>query len=193
VLAELNNEGPLLRWPGIPGPAARDILTPTADSPRGDRHTAVQAMRQWPRSQPRRHEKVAFNCICAWCCGGASGWWTLPTPGPGRLNRYDAVCVWSHRSSRNLSGLLADGEQARPALVSGCRWASGAGRPDHHPGPTQTPAAGITFGADRTQFKAGECVTFAWQVDNRKGVSVWRGERWQVHSVAERSHRNAHR
>jgi polar amino acid transport system substrate-binding protein len=53
------------------------------------------------------------------------------------------------------------------------------------PAPTQTPAPGITFGADRTQIQAGECVTFAWQVEEPQGVYLYgEGERWQVHSVA---------
>ena len=52
------------------------------------------------------------------------------------------------------------------------------------PAPTQTPVAGIVFSADRTQIKAGECVTFNWKVDNVKAVYFYgEGERWQDNGV----------
>jgi heat shock protein HslJ len=52
------------------------------------------------------------------------------------------------------------------------------------PAPTQTPSAGISFSVDRTNIKAGECVTFKWKVDNVKEVYFYKeGQRWQDHGV----------
>jgi polar amino acid transport system substrate-binding protein len=57
--------------------------------------------------------------------------------------------------------------------------------PTPKPAPTQTPAAGISFNADRTNIKQGECVTFSWNVQNVKEVYFYaEGERWQDHGVA---------
>lgn len=47
------------------------------------------------------------------------------------------------------------------------------------PAPTQTPVAGITFTVDRTSIQAGECVSFAWRVDNVREVYFYlQGEFW---------------
>jgi polar amino acid transport system substrate-binding protein len=52
------------------------------------------------------------------------------------------------------------------------------------PAPTQTPAAGITFTVDRTNIRAGECVTFRWRVDNVQAVFFYQeGQRWQDRGV----------
>jgi hypothetical protein len=56
--------------------------------------------------------------------------------------------------------------------------------PTPTPAPTQTPVAGITFTVDRTNIKAGECVTFYWKVDNVKDVYFYHeGQNWQDHGV----------
>jgi polar amino acid transport system substrate-binding protein len=53
------------------------------------------------------------------------------------------------------------------------------------PAPTQTPVAGIIFTVDRNAIQAGECVNFAWKVENVKEVYFYReGEPWQDHGVA---------
>ncbi len=53
------------------------------------------------------------------------------------------------------------------------------------PAPTQTPAPGVSFTVDRTQIKAGECVTFRWSVQNVKEVYFYaEGQAWQDHGVA---------
>ncbi len=58
------------------------------------------------------------------------------------------------------------------------------GGPTVTPAPTQTPVPGITFTVDRTNIKAGECVTFYWKVENVKQVYFYReGQRWQDHGV----------
>jgi heat shock protein HslJ len=52
------------------------------------------------------------------------------------------------------------------------------------PGPTATPAPGVTFTVDRTQIKAGECVTFYWKVESVREVYFYRqGQNWQDHGV----------
>jgi len=52
------------------------------------------------------------------------------------------------------------------------------------PEPTQTPAPGIGFSVDRTDIRAGECVTFDWEVENVKAVYFYQeGERWQDYGV----------
>ncbi|NIV33667.1 MAG: transporter substrate-binding domain-containing protein, partial [Anaerolineae bacterium] len=52
------------------------------------------------------------------------------------------------------------------------------------PAPTQTPAAGIVFTVDRTRIKAGECVNFAWKVQNVTAVYFYaEGENWQDNGV----------
>ena len=63
----------------------------------------------------------------------------------------------------------------------------GLAGPTVTPAPTQTPVAGIIFTVDRNAIKAGECVNFAWKVENvqevyfyRDGESLagqWRGRR----------------
>lgn len=51
--------------------------------------------------------------------------------------------------------------------------------------PTQTPVPGITFTVNRSDIRAGECVTFNWKVSNVKAVYFFsEGERWQDHGVA---------
>jgi polar amino acid transport system substrate-binding protein len=53
------------------------------------------------------------------------------------------------------------------------------------PPPTQTPVPGVEFTVDRTQIKAGECVTFRWSVQNVKEVYFYaEGQAWQDHGVA---------
>jgi polar amino acid transport system substrate-binding protein len=56
--------------------------------------------------------------------------------------------------------------------------------PTPTPAPTQTPLPDITFTADRTNIKTGECVTFYWKVQNVKAVYFFHdGERWQDNGV----------
>ncbi len=56
--------------------------------------------------------------------------------------------------------------------------------PTPTPAPTQTPVAGVSFSADRTDINQGECVNFAWDVQNVKKVYFYpEGERWQDHGV----------
>jgi len=58
------------------------------------------------------------------------------------------------------------------------------GGPTVTPAPTQTPVAGISFSVDRTNIKAGECVTFKWKVDNVKEVYFYKeGQSWPDHGV----------
>ncbi len=53
------------------------------------------------------------------------------------------------------------------------------------PEPTQTPVAGIIFTVDRNAIQAGECVNFAWKVDNVREVYFYaEGESWQNNGVA---------
>jgi hypothetical protein len=53
------------------------------------------------------------------------------------------------------------------------------------PPPTQTPVAGIIFTVDRNAIQAGECVNFAWKVENVQAVYFYRdGQPWQDHGVA---------
>ncbi|MCB0191182.1 MAG: transporter substrate-binding domain-containing protein [Anaerolineae bacterium] len=59
------------------------------------------------------------------------------------------------------------------------------GLPTPTPAPTQTPAPGIDFTVDRTTINRGECVTFAWNVDNVREVYFYaQGERWQDNGVS---------
>jgi len=52
------------------------------------------------------------------------------------------------------------------------------------PAPTQTPVAGISFTVDRSNIRAGECVTFRWRVENVEAVFFYQeGQRWQDRSV----------
>jgi heat shock protein HslJ/uncharacterized protein YuzE len=52
------------------------------------------------------------------------------------------------------------------------------------PAPTQTPSPSIQFTVDRTHIKQGECVTFAWSVENVQAVYFYAdGENWQDHGV----------
>jgi hypothetical protein len=52
------------------------------------------------------------------------------------------------------------------------------------PPPTQTPSPNIQFTVDRTQIKQGECVTFAWSVDNVQAVYFYaNGQDWRQHGV----------
>jgi plastocyanin len=49
---------------------------------------------------------------------------------------------------------------------------------------TAAPAPQITFTVDRTNIRAGECVTFHWKVEGVRAVYFHReGERWQDHGV----------
>jgi polar amino acid transport system substrate-binding protein len=49
---------------------------------------------------------------------------------------------------------------------------------------TQTPSPGITFTVDRTQIRAGECVSFYWKVENVKAVYFYPdGEDWRDRGV----------
>lgn len=53
------------------------------------------------------------------------------------------------------------------------------------PAPTQTPSPNIQFTVDRTHIKKGECVTFAWNVENVQAVYFYAdGEDWRTHGVA---------
>ncbi len=57
--------------------------------------------------------------------------------------------------------------------------------PTATPRPTQTPSADIRFTVDRTSIKRGECVTFAWDVQNVKEVYFYaEGEDWRQKGVA---------
>jgi polar amino acid transport system substrate-binding protein len=52
------------------------------------------------------------------------------------------------------------------------------------PAPTQTPSANIEFSADRTNIRAGECVTFRWNISGAQSVAFYqRGQNWQNHPV----------
>ncbi|NTU59730.1 MAG: hypothetical protein HGA98_01575, partial [Deltaproteobacteria bacterium] len=52
------------------------------------------------------------------------------------------------------------------------------------PAPPPTPSTGISFTVDRTQIKAGECVTFRWDVEGVKEVYFYaEGESWEDHGV----------
>jgi polar amino acid transport system substrate-binding protein len=53
------------------------------------------------------------------------------------------------------------------------------------PAPTQTPSPSIQFTVDRTQITQGECVTFAWNVQNVQAVYFFtEGEDWRKNGVA---------
>lgn len=52
------------------------------------------------------------------------------------------------------------------------------------PQPTQTPAADVNFTVDRTNINAGECVTFAWNVQNVTAVYFYnQNDNWWQHGV----------
>jgi hypothetical protein len=52
------------------------------------------------------------------------------------------------------------------------------------PPPTQTPAAGISYGVDRTTINAGECVNFNWNVRGVKAVYFYaQGQPYQSNGV----------
>jgi polar amino acid transport system substrate-binding protein len=53
------------------------------------------------------------------------------------------------------------------------------------PAPTQTPSPNIQFTVDRTNIRQGECVIFAWNVENVQAVYFYQdGEDWQTNGVA---------
>jgi polar amino acid transport system substrate-binding protein len=57
--------------------------------------------------------------------------------------------------------------------------------PTPTPKPTQTPAPNVSFTVDRTQIKAGECVTFRWDVQNVKEVYFYsQYQAWREEGVA---------
>jgi polar amino acid transport system substrate-binding protein len=57
-------------------------------------------------------------------------------------------------------------------------------QPSPAPPPTQTPAPGIQFWADRTSISAGERVNISWQVDNVKEVYFYaQGQEWAQNGV----------
>ncbi|MCA9874143.1 MAG: transporter substrate-binding domain-containing protein, partial [Anaerolineales bacterium] len=50
--------------------------------------------------------------------------------------------------------------------------------------PTQTPSPDINFTVDRTNIRAGECVTFSWNVNNIQAVFFYpQGANWQNYGV----------
>jgi polar amino acid transport system substrate-binding protein len=52
------------------------------------------------------------------------------------------------------------------------------------PGPTETPAPGISFSVDRTSIKAGECVVFSWETENVQAVYFYREDQdWTKRGV----------
>jgi ABC-type amino acid transport substrate-binding protein/uncharacterized protein affecting Mg2+/Co2+ transport len=58
------------------------------------------------------------------------------------------------------------------------------------PLPTQTPSPNIQFTVDRTQIKQGECVTFAWNVENVQAVYFYaNGQDWRQHGVGGQDER----
>lgn len=59
------------------------------------------------------------------------------------------------------------------------------GIPTATPAPTQTPAPDIAFTVDRSSIRAGECVTFSWNVNNIQAVFFHpQGANWQDFGVA---------
>ena len=53
------------------------------------------------------------------------------------------------------------------------------------PAPTQTPSPNISFTVDRTNIKAGECVTFQWNVQGMKATYFYQqGANWPQYQVA---------
>ena len=53
------------------------------------------------------------------------------------------------------------------------------------PAPTQTPAPGLSFSADRTTIRSGECVQLSWKVDNASRVYLYpQGQGTAGHDVA---------
>ncbi|MBK8987786.1 MAG: transporter substrate-binding domain-containing protein [Chloroflexi bacterium] len=58
------------------------------------------------------------------------------------------------------------------------------GAPTPTPAPTQTPTADVNFTVDRTTIRAGECVTFSWNVSNIQAVFFYpQGANWQNFGV----------
>jgi polar amino acid transport system substrate-binding protein len=58
------------------------------------------------------------------------------------------------------------------------------------PAPTQTPAPGISFSVDRTHIRAGECVTFEWDVSNVSAVYFYdQDQRWENNGVVGKAQR----
>jgi ABC-type amino acid transport substrate-binding protein/heat shock protein HslJ len=58
------------------------------------------------------------------------------------------------------------------------------GAPTATPAPTQTPSPDIAFTVDRTNIRAGECVTFSWNVNNIQAVFFYpQGANWQNFGV----------
>ena len=56
--------------------------------------------------------------------------------------------------------------------------------PTATPAPTQTPSPSIQFNVNRTDILQGECVTFAWNVQNATAVYFYaQGEAWQNNQV----------
>ncbi len=67
------------------------------------------------------------------------------------------------------------------------------GAPTPPPAPTQTPSAGISFTADRTNIRAGERVVFNWNVQNINAVFFYaQGESWQDKGVGGTDSREAY-
>lgn len=59
-----------------------------------------------------------------------------------------------------------------------------AGSATATPAPTQTPAPGVEFSADRTRIDEGDCTTIRWNVTNIDSVFFYReGQRWEDHGV----------
>ena len=57
--------------------------------------------------------------------------------------------------------------------------------PTPTPPPTAIPLPGVTFTVDRTSIRAGECVTFAWDVGGAGQVYFYaEGQPWQLNGVA---------
>jgi len=58
------------------------------------------------------------------------------------------------------------------------------GAPTATPIPTQTPSPDVNFTVDRTNIRAGECVTFSWNVNNIQAVFFYpQGANWQNYGV----------
>ena len=77
---------------------------------------------------------------------------------------------------RNGAGLLFGDRVGVGVTVVGAATAT--------PLPTQTPSPSIQFTVDRTKIKQGECVTFAWNVQNVQAVYFYPdGQPWQESGV----------
>lgn len=58
------------------------------------------------------------------------------------------------------------------------------------PQPTQTPSTDITFTADKTTVRQGECVAFNWNVRNARAVYFYaQGQRWEYNGVPPQGNR----